>query len=427
MFFLQLFAKLIAKISQVFLSRPGSTWPGEIALRLYPKIAKLLRRYFREVIIVMGTNGKTSTSKFLVTALKNSGRKVISNPSGANLLNGLVSTVLTKLPLLAQKQQYTAVIEVDEYAFGEIARQFHPDYVIILNLFRDQLDRYGEVGNILARWQKALILLPETKVLYPTVDPGLQSLFVQAKNKHWSYAIPDELLSSKPKIAGDYIYCQQCGHKLVYQGYYLGHLGKWHCPSCQFAPDSRAFSFNQTQLKKLQNLPDYMQINLQAAFILLKKLNIAEDLFWQTVANWQPAFGRGEKYENKTSQYTFYLGKNPASWSAALNDIVKQGLDGAELILGLNNRVPDGHDISWIYDADFSSLNKKIKLSVFGDRATDLAVRLKINHTPVHEIFVNLSQLKKYIEEKRASRIILLANYSALLEVRRLIIGRSLL
>ena len=426
MFFLQLLAKLLAGLSQLLLARSGGTWPGELALRFNPALTKRLRTYFKEVIIILGTNGKTSTSKFVVTALAQSGRQVISNSTGANLENGLVSTVLVKLPFFSKKKQYTAVIEVDEYAFTQIARHFPPDYLIILNLFRDQLDRYGEVGNILSRWQTILKEMPQIKVIYPTSDPALESLFSGASNVRLSYGVPTEFLKAKPGIAGDYVYCQQCGQKLIYQGYYLGHMGAWRCRHCLFQMDSHAFRFSKTQVSKLSFLPDYLIINFQAAFLLLKELSVDETIFWQTIASWQPAFGRGEIHQDKNHKYTFYLGKNPASWSAALKNIIRQTTDDYELIFGLNNRIPDGHDISWIYDADFSFLPKNIRIAVFGDRAHDLAVRLKINGTPAQKVFTSLTQLKQYLQEQ-GSQIIFLANYSALLETRRLILGRSLL
>lgn len=426
MFLYQLLAKLVALLSWHFYHRSGSTWPGEIVLKLKPGIFKLLRQYFQEVIIVIGTNGKTSTSQFVVKLLQKNKQTVISNSSGANLANGVLSSLLVKLPFFANNKQYVAVLEMDEYAFAEIATDLKPSYVVLLNLFRDQLDRYGEVTNILERWQNVLSKLPETVIIYLASDPMLQSLFLKLTNSHEAYQIPSSLLKSQAKIAGDYVYCPRCQQKLHYQAYYLGHLGKWVCASCHFAPDQSSFEFSAKQLAKLASIPDYQQINLSAAYLLAKRLKITEDLFWQTVASWQPSFGRGEVIKHGLSQQTIYLGKNPASWTAVLNQLNASELKQSALLMGLNNRVPDGHDVSWIYDASFELKAKPKRLIVFGDRAYDLAIRLKLAGYKTDQIITDYKLLKKFLTSCQQKKQIFLANYSAMLTLRALLTGRSL-
>jgi lipid II isoglutaminyl synthase (glutamine-hydrolysing) len=428
MLFYQLLARFLTVCSKIFLNRPGGTWPGEIALFLNSRIGYWLRPYFRQIIFVIGTNGKTSTTAFLTSLLEQSGQTVVTNQSGANLSNGLVSSCLTQLPLFAKKNKATAVFEVDEYSLPEAERQFKADYVLILNLFRDQLDRYGEVDSISQKWQQSLKQNSKTKIIYLTADPSLEKLASSLPNQRQAYQIPESFLTKTAKIAGDYLYCPNCQQKLKYEKYYLGHLGVWHCPNCSFRINNQAFSFSEREVAKLKSLPDYLVINLQAVYLLARELGLPASIFWQASANWQPPFGRGEIYQAKNHQYVFYLGKNPASWSTALLDIKKKWQQGkAELVLGLNNRVPDGHDISWIWDALFTFADEKPTISVYGDRAYDLAVRLKINDTPSRQVFTDLKKLNTYLQKNKYNQTIILANYSALLEARRLILGRSLL
>jgi len=426
MFVLQALSKLIALFSHHLFKRAGSTWPGEIALKLKPDLVKQLRPLFKEVIVITGTNGKTSTSQFLVELLKKDKQIVISNPSGANLTNGVLSSLLVKLPFFPKAKQSVAVLELDEYAFAEIASHLKPSYVIFLNLFRDQLDRYGEVTNVLMRWQRALEKLPKTVLIYLAFDPGLQSLFLKLTHRHEAYQIPFSMLKSQAKIAGDYVYCPKCQSKLRYQAYYLGHIGQWYCAQCGFAPEKHSFEFNLKQLGYLRHIPDYQQINLSAVYLLAKKMRISEDLFWQTVASWQPSFGRGEVIKRGAYQQTIYLGKNPASWTAVLDQLDANKLKQSVLLMGLNNKVPDGHDVSWIYDAAFDLKAKPKQLIVFGDRAYDLAIRLKLAGFKTGQIFTDFGLLKQFLTNYQVKEQIFLANYSAMLELRAMLIGKSL-
>lgn len=426
MFFYQLLARFLAGISQIFFHRSGGTWPGEIALKLKPNLIKQLRPLFKEIVVITGTNGKTSTSQFIVKLLRSTGKKVIYNHSGANLANGVVSSLLVQLPLWSKPNSMVAVFEMDEYAFAEVAQDLNPTYVVLLNLFRDQLDRYGEVTNILARWQKTLQKLPHSLIIYLSADPGLQSLFLKLNNDYEAYQVPKLLLKPQTKIVGDYVYCPQCQKKLEYQAYYLGHIGKWRCVNCDFSPKQKSFEFSSKQLAKLNQIPDYQQINLSAAYLLTKRLKITEELFWQQVASWQPSFGRGEVISQGQTQQTIYLGKNPASWTAVLNQLQKQELKQSILLMGLNNRIPDGHDVSWIYDASFMLQVKPKQLVVFGDRAYDLALRLKLEGLKTDKIITDLNSLKNYLRKNQDKKQIFLANYSAMLELRALFTGKSL-
>ena len=427
MLFCQLIAKLISLIAKK-LNHGGETWPGEIALKFCPNIAKDISQYLAQSIVIVGTNGKTSTAKFIVDALEGAGKRVLHNSSGANLLNGLVSSILVKLPFGARPKSYFGVFEVDEYAFAEVARHFNPGFVLILNVFRDQLDRYGEVGNILDRWQNTLEKLKQTVIIYNASDPSLARV-VESSSKTFPYAIPEAFMkTNKSGVFGDYNYCERCGNALSYRGYYLAHLGQWECKSCGLKLPSNSFQMSPSLLKHLNFLPSYSVINLLAAYLLLRQLGLSEKHFLATAEKWLPAFGRGECVEKNNCRYCFYLGKNPASWSAALSNLLPKPAQRSVLVMGLNNRVPDGHDISWIWDADFSLKKYHFqKVLVFGDRAYDLAERLKVEGQENVSIFTDLFKLKGELKKTEPMSVYFLTNYSAMLEVRKLITGRSIL
>ena len=416
----------MAFVSVRFFNRAGSTWPGELALKLKPNIIRSLRPFFEQIIVIAGTNGKTSTSQFLVQLLKDNHYLVITNASGANLANGILSSILLKLPLFTKPKRIIGVFELDEYAFTQVVLDLKPNFVILLNLFRDQLDRYGEVSNILNRWQTALSKLKQATVIYPSADPSLESLFLNINNSHLAYTVPKSLLKPKTEVSGDYLHCPVCKHKLEYHAYYLGHMGNWFCQNCFFAPNKNSFEFSKANLQQLALIPHYQQINLQAVYLLLKPLQIKQVLFWQTVKIWQPSFGRGETITAFSHQYQVYLGKNPSSWSAVLTHLNSKNLKDLQLVMGLNNRIPDGHDISWIYDADFILKEKPRKLVVYGDRAYDLAVRLKMAGYQVDKVITSPRDLKQELKQTKLKNLLILANYSAMLEARQILVGKSL-
>lgn len=424
----QLIAKGLSFIARGLFRQAGQTWPGEIILKLNPHIARQLQPYFAQIVLVLGTNGKTTTTKFVVAALERANRKVIYNSSGANLLNGIVSSILIQLPLFNKKRDYFGVFEVDEYAFPEISRSFNPNYLIILNVYRDQLDRYGEVGNVLAKWKAQIQKLTGLKIIYQASDPALANmLFGLGLGRRLAFAVPQSFLK-KPNdnVFGDYNYCERCDRRLSYRGVYLAHLGDWYCSGCGLAMPKSSFTFSPNELTRLKHWPSYLTINLESCYLLLKDMGLPNSLFWQVCHSFQPAFGRGETLKIKDKQYTFFLGKNPAGWSASLNYISNQH-HHAELILGLNNRVPDGHDISWIWDTHLDTkAGTRLNLAVFGDRAYDLALRLKMENIQVKRILPSISKLKQYLETNTATEIVFLTNYSAMLESRRLITGRAI-
>lgn len=238
-------AKTVTAIVRGLRLGAASVLPGEIARRLHPKLLSLLCGQVKQgVILVVGTNGKTTTSLLLRTILESQGWRVAHNETGANLINGLVTTLLTNSNLIGQLKADFAILEVDENILPLLLRECQPRFILALNLFRDQLDRYGEVDTISRRWQEAISVLPQTTtVILNADDPTLSYLGQQLSQRVKFFGLNESAfyLDEIPH-AVDSIYCPRCGHPLEYQGVYLSHLGDFHCPSCGFSKSESAVS-----------------------------------------------------------------------------------------------------------------------------------------------------------------------------------------
>ncbi len=425
-------AELLVKASSWFLSLAGSageTWPGELALRLFPSLEKDLPSLFEKVIFVVGTNGKTSTTKSISELLTAQGHRVITNPSGANLKNGLVSNILRRKQLTVSRG-YWGVFEVDEFSFPAAAAMLPPTHVLFLNVVRDQLDRYGEVRSILASWEPVLKKLPNAHIIANAADPGIYTMLDLLQHKRVTYyGIPKEFLQKKAFVAGDSLYCYACSHKLEYQGMYVSHMGAWRCPLCKRKPH-KPFLFSDPLIKRHPDIPSFMFINLQSVYVLFKDLGITKTEE-EVLRSWEPAYGRGEKQTINGTDYTFVLGKNPASWSVVLRDYTRKlKLSPVDiLVFGLNNRIPDGKDVSWIWDVDIALelKNTAKEVWVYGDRAFDMQLRLQeagiaatYTNPSAHEFF-------KKLKQRSPHSTLTIANYSALLEARKEVLGKSIL
>ncbi len=235
------FAVSIAK-SVTFLVRSlrlgaASVLPGAIARRIEPRILQLLSQQVKHgVIIIAGTNGKTTTALLLCTILQRKGFRIAHNSTGANLENGLATALIDNANLLGKLNIDYAILEVDENIVPKVLKPLQPRIILCLNLFRDQLDRYGEVDSISKRWTKVISTLPETTVVIPNADdPTLSYLGQQLPQRVLFFGLnePENYLEAIPH-AVDSIYCPRCGHALDYQGVYLSHLGDFTCPSCGF-------------------------------------------------------------------------------------------------------------------------------------------------------------------------------------------------
>jgi UDP-N-acetylmuramyl tripeptide synthase len=430
-------AKIITGLVRSLKLGAASVLPGEIAGRLYPQLLYLLSQQLTQgLILVVGTNGKTTTSLLLKDILVNDGYKIIHNSTGANLINGLVTCLIINSNLWGKLTADYAILEVDENVLPLALKQCEPTHILALNLFRDQLDRYGEVDTISYRWQNAIApLSKETFIIINGDDPTLCYLGQNLSQKVLFFGLNEpELYLEKIPHAVDSIYCPKCGTSLHYQGVYLSHLGDYNCPNCDFRKSK--LSVNSQEWQQIL-IGVYNKYNTLAAGLLAETIGIKREIINETINNFKAAFGRAEELTINHKKIRILLSKNPVGMNEtirAVNDIKKVNLSGTILMV-LNDRIPDGTDVSWIWDVDTEKLVETGgNIVVSGDRVYDMALRLKYSLDTLGSamnliVEENLSQaVNKALELTAVNETLyIIPTYSAMLEVRKLLLGREIL
>lgn len=439
--FLILIGKFISGISRLANIGNGSTWPGHIALSLNPNFIKdMLKNSQIRIILIAGTNGKTTTAKLIRTIFEKSGKKVFQNQAGANLLNGIASSIVLHSDILCALNYDVAIFEIDENTLPLILKEINnPDFIIILNLFRDQLDRYGEVNTIAKKWGDAIRHLPpKTTLILNADDPQIAFLGLSrcvASNPHpmWKenalfFGLGDKKTkSSIHQHAADSTYCPNCGEKLNYNSIYYSHLGNWFCKKCCFKHPQKTFT--SSPFYPLSGI--YNQYNTNTAVLLAKLNNVNSRTIEQSLKDFKPAFGRQETLNIDGKKVQIFLSKNPTSFNESLKTIVN--LNARNLLIALNDRIPDGRDVSWIWDADTEEYIKDFNsIIISGDRAYDMGLRIKYSQENQNSKFKIIENLRTAIEESLKlihanATLYILPTYSAMLEVRKILTGKKIL
>jgi UDP-N-acetylmuramyl tripeptide synthase len=428
-------AVIIARVITFLVRRLGlgaaSVLPGAIALRLYPQLLSVLCDQISQgIILVCGTNGKTTTSLLIKNILKLQGYKVVHNQTGANLVNGLVTALMNQTNWRGNLTAEYGILEVDENVLPLVVDIIKPKFILALNLFRDQLDRYGEVDNISQRWQQAILRLnPNTIIILNGDDPTLAYLGKNLTQQVLFFGLNQpELYLDNPPFATDSTYCPSCGKSLDYQGFYLSHLGDFNCPNCSFTKPNLAIN-SQEWAQILMGV--YNKYNTIAAALLALQIGIKPITINQAITEFKAAFGRSEELIIDNKKVKILLAKNPVGMNETLRAVqqANQGQNTVTLIV-LNDRTPDGTDVSWIWDVDTEQLTKlQGKIIVSGDRTYDLALRMEYsNPSPKHLIVEdNLKKALKIALDATEITLYILPTYSAMLEVRQLLTGTKII
>lgn len=435
-------AKTITAAIRVSKLGAASVLPGTIGKRLHPQILTLLTQQIKYgSIIIAGTNGKTTTALLLRDILERDGRSVVHNEAGANLVNGLITTLLERTSLTGRLKADFGILEVDENVIPIVLPQIKPKYIITLNLFRDQLDRYGEIDNITRKWGEAIAKLPsDTTLIVNGDDPALAYLGQQAATgnnpiqvKYFGLSQPELYLDEIP-YAVDSTYCPACGTALIYQGVYLSHQGDYDCPNCSFTKsglsiDSRAWP------QVLIGV--YNKYNTLAAVTTMESIGVSRPVILDTINNFQAAFGRSEEIMYNGKKVRILLTKNPASMNETIRAVNQVKLDGGGSVslMVLNDRIADGADVSWIWDVDTEKyVQSGGTIVVSGDRVFDMALRLEYSKTnPDRDAKLIVKEnLKEAIDTALSltpSTEILhvIPTYTAMLDVREILTGKKIL
>lgn len=418
--------KTISQISKTLNRGNGSTWPGHIALKGNKNFIKdFLQDAKLKVIIVAGTNGKTTTSSLLKTALEKSGFNVLQNESGANLLNGVASTLILNTSSSGKLTHDFAIFEVDENALPKVLEQVTPDYLVLLNLFRDQLDRYGEIHTIAKKWHNIIQTLPsKTKLVLNADDAQIAFLGEDIQAIPLYFGLHEAKPNKQPVLqAADSTFCPRCGASLIFSETIFSHLGKWACTKCGFKhPKTDQETFSVYPLSGTYN-----KYNVNAAALVLRELGLSQKDIEKAFKDFTPAFGRQEivKYQNKNVQ--LFLSKNPTSFNQSFTTIKE--LKASTLLIVLNDRIPDGRDISWIWDTDLAGIENFKHILVAGDRVYDMALRVKYEGFKNFQTFENLEEaINTGIDFiKPDETLYILPTYSAMLDARQVLTGKKIL
>jgi lipid II isoglutaminyl synthase (glutamine-hydrolysing) len=420
----------------------ASVLPGTIAKNLHPRILSLLSQQIKHgVIVVAGTNGKTTTSLLLRAMLEKDGWTVVHNEAGANLVNGLITTLLDRTSLTGILKADFGILEVDENVIPLVLPELKPKFIMTLNLFRDQLDRYGEVDTIVYKWAKAIAALPAgTTLISNGDDPALTHLGQQLVHaeipkqiKYFGLSEPDLYLDEIPH-AVDSIHCPSCGTALDYQGVYLSHQGDFDCPKCDFT--KQPLAINSSKWPQVL-IGVYNKYNTLAAITTAQSIGVSTEKMLDVINNFQAAFGRAEELVYQGKKVRILLTKNPVGMNEtirAVNQVKKAG-GGSVTLMILNDRTPDGTDVSWIWDVDTEKfVNQGGIIVVSGDRVYDMALRLEYSKEQVGggcQLIVEpdtAKALAKALELSPATETLhIVPTYSAMLEVREILTGRKIL
>lgn len=379
----------------------GTATPGKIADWLDPSLlTKLSGRLSRGVVVVAGTNGKTTTSRMIADILEADGARVVHNRSGSNLVRGVASAFADQASIGGNPGGDAGVIESDEAALPEIVRRVNPRLILLNNLFRDQLDRYGELNTIATKWGAAIARLPaSTTIVVNADDPTLAEITRDVVAPRVTFGIAESRyrLDRLPHAA-DSAVCRRCGADLVYDALYVSHLGDWRCPRCTAARPPLDIAGSAIELLGVESLTArvtskqsgevdlesgvpglYNAYNVIAATAVAQTLGIPNDTIAWALKNFKSAFGRIERVKLRDRTLTIALVKNPVGFNEVLRMLTgATGGLAVPTMIAINDLDADGRDVSWLWDVDFELLaDGAAPLSTTGIRGADMANRLK--------------------------------------------------
>ena len=444
----------------------GTSLPGKVLMRVEPHaIGLLASRLAHGNVVVSATNGKTTTAAMIAAILERDGHRLVHNRAGANMAGGVASALAA-----ASRRGGRALdgdmglFEVDEFWLGPVVAELKPRALLLANLFRDQLDRYGELDSIAERWSAVVAGRdPRTRLVLNADDPLVADLARAGARSDDLVAPTATTLDSDPSVplhfgveddgmaqaelqhASDSKHCRRCGHAYVYDVAYLGHLGRYHCPSCGARRPQPAVSARAVELKGIRAaaftldtplgearvelpLPGlYNVYNALGAAALCLSLGVGLADVVAGLEAVEPAFGRAETIVLEGRPTSILLVKNPAGANEVLRTLA---LEGEELdLLGvLNDRVADGRDVSWVWDADWELLAPRVRrMTCAGTRGAELALRLKYAGVDPARLHV-IEPLPDALDAALAAGegpLYAVPTYTALLELRELLTRRG--
>jgi lipid II isoglutaminyl synthase (glutamine-hydrolysing) len=426
----------------------GTTLPGRVLLRLEPEaIARLGAGLDRGTTIVSATNGKTTTAGMIAAVLAADGRRPVHNRAGSNMTWGVATALL-------EQRGHEGLFEVDEAWLPRVSAQLDPTMIVLGNLFRDQLDRYGEMEALADEWAKTVAeRAGRTALVLNADDPLIADLGRDSDERpregvvyfgieDASQALPER------QHAFDAKHCRRCGHPYAYARAFVGHLGHYSCPNCGAERPRPDVAATEIELRGMEGsqvlvrtaageirlelpLPGlYNVYNALAAVAAGLRLGVAPERIAAALGEMRAAFGRVETIAVAGKPVSILLVKNPAGANEVLRTLrLEAGEERVDLWIALNDGIADGRDVSWVWDADFELLAGCVRRVVCaGTRAPEMALRLKYAGWPTESIEV-VPGIEPSLDRAVAGaqgRLFALPTYTALLELRKLLADRGL-
>lgn len=427
------FIILISKVTYRFLKiigKKGGTLPGYIAL----KMNKRFYNYFKtdaKIIVTTATNGKTTTNNWIASTFENQGYKVICNRGGNNIGRGIASTLLINSNLFGKIKSDYIILEIDEHWLPVIGKYLKIDSIVVLNFFRDQLDRSGELNSLILKLGEMLESFNGNLILNGD-DPNVTrlSLFYSNKEKIFYYQVDEYNNATKEsKEAGEGKFCPICNTRLDYNYYQYSHIGKFNCPQCDFGDfktykkatnlnvENGMFKVEDKQYKiNYKNI--YNIYNALAVISVTSLYEISENVIKKTLETFKVNKGRLETFIINNRECTITVAKNPTSANVSLKAMDEDGKN-KDLLFVLNDNVADGYDVSWIWDINLSYLKNVDRVICSGLRAYDMAIRMKNGNVDINKIEV-YEKIEEAVESlfKTENDKFVITNYTAIINTR---------
>lgn len=416
------------------MGRQGVTWAGKIALKLCPDILEQLSGQVREkIFVVCGTNGKTTTNNMLCAALEKEGKKVICNHTGSNMLNGVVAAFVLGAKWNGTLDADYACIEVDEASTKYIFPAIHPDYMVMTNLFRDQLDRYGEIDITMNILEEMMRKVSEMKVIVNGDDALSAYLAMDSGNPYVTYGISKPVVQSAANEIREGRFCKKCGERLQYSFYHYSQLGDYKCPKCGFQRPALQYdaydvkvgeqlSFRVEDKLLSANYKGFYNVyNILAAYAAIRTAGFSGNSFYEMLKSFNPENGRMEQFRIEGTGVMLNLAKNPAGFNQNISAVM-QDKSPKDIMIVINDNAQDGRDISWLWDVDFDLLKEESirSITVSGIRCQDMRLRLKYVDIP-SELEPDVESAVKSCVKKGTGNLYVLVNYTALFSTRNIL------
>ncbi len=443
-------SKLVGFLSRGLGRGAGTNFPGRVALRLCPDLPdRLAAGLPRGCVVVTGTNGKTTTSNLLAGIMRASGLTPVHNRSGANLITGITTALAAASGPAGRLRGDIGLFEVDEATLPEALRRLRPSLVVVTNLFRDQLDRYGELESLAGKMNRSLREMKGGTLLLNADDPLVSALGEGTALDVCYFGIEDASAGREMlQHAADSKHCRACGEPLRFASVYFGHMGDYRCEACGRTRPDIDFSARRLEMRGIEGtamdlegwdsplrlevrIPGlYNVYNVLAAAGAARLLGLERAGAVKGIEEFSTVFGRAEWIEAEGRRVFLILSKNPTGFNEVIRTVAGDGRGGKDLLLALNDLAADGRDVSWIWDVDFEELvPQAASVTVTGVRAEDMALRIKYAGMPVGRIAVE-GDVGRALDSSLArvpvgGTLYALTTYTATLALRKVMTGRG--